>query len=129
MELALTYDDVLLLPRRSDVTSRRDVDTSTRLTRNVPLAIPVISSNMDTVTEWRMAEAMALAGGLGVIHRFMTIEQQVHEVSRVKRPERVVVRHVQILSPRATLKDAWDLMARSEVTSVLVVEPDDRLVG
>src|SRR5205814_1390821 len=80
-------------------------------------------------TESRMAEAMALAGGLGVVHRFMTIEQQASEVSRVKRPENIVVRDVQILAPQRTLKDAWDLMARSDVTSVLVVERDDRLVG
>ncbi|HZS02780.1 MAG TPA: IMP dehydrogenase [Chloroflexota bacterium] len=129
MELALTYDDVLLVPRRSDVRSRRDCDTSTRLSRHVVLAIPIVSANMDTVTESRLAAAMALEGGIGIIHRFMTIEQQAAEVSRVKRPESIVVRDVQTLAPRHTLKDAWDLLARTETTSVLVVEPDERLVG
>jgi IMP dehydrogenase len=129
MELALTYDDVLLVPRRSDVASRRDVDTRTRLSRRLELAIPIVSANMDTVTEWRMAEAMALEGGLGIIHRFMSIEQQVTEVARVKRPESFVVRDLQVLAPHRTLRDAWELMARSEATSVLVVEHDDRLVG
>jgi IMP dehydrogenase len=129
MELALTYDDVLLVPRRSDVRSRRDCDTSTRLSRHVSLAIPIVSANMDTVTESRLAVAMALEGGIGIVHRFMTIEQQAAEVSRVKRPESVVVSDVQTLAPRHTLKDAWDLLARSEATSVLVVEGDDRLVG
>src|SRR5689334_11448630 len=107
MELALTYDDVLLVPRRSDVRSRRDCDTSTRLSRHVPLAIPIVAANMDTVTESRLALVMALEGGIGIVHRFMTIEQQATEVSRVKRPESVVVRDVQTLTPRATLRDAW----------------------
>jgi IMP dehydrogenase len=129
MELALTYDDVLLVPRRSDVRSRRDCDTSTRLSRNVALAIPIVAANMDTVTESRLAIAMALEGGIGIVHRFMTVEQQATEVSRVKRPESVVVRDVQTLSPQHTLQDAWDLLARSEATSVLVVEGEDRLVG
>src|SRR5919199_66130 len=129
MELALTYDDVLLVPRRSDVRSRRDCDTSTRLSRNVALAIPIVAANMDTVTESRLAVAVALEGGIGIVHRFMTIDQQAAEVSRVKRPESVIVRDIQTLAPRHTLKDAWDLLARSEATSVLVVEGADRLVG
>src|SRR3954462_7262228 len=128
MDFALTYDDVLLVPRRSDVRSRRDCDTSTRLSRHVSLAIPVVAANMDTVTESRLAAAVALEGGIGIIHRFMTIELQAAEVSRVKRPESVV-RDLQTLAPQHTLKDAWDLLARSEATSVLVVEDDDRLVG
>ena len=73
--LALTYDDVLLVPCRSSVASRRDVDTSTRLTRDLRLNIPIVAANMDTVTEARMARAMAREGGIGVIHRFMPIAQ------------------------------------------------------
>src|ERR687884_1164477 len=88
--LALTYDDVLLVPCRSGVASRRDVDTSTRLTRELRLNIPIISANMDTVTEARMARAMAREGGIGVIHRFMPIDQEAAEVERVKRPEEAV---------------------------------------
>src|SRR5256885_11549282 len=85
--LALTYDDVLLVPCRSGVASRRDADTATRLTRDLRLNIPVVSANMDTVTEARMARAMAREGGIGVIHRFTSIEHEAAEVQRVKRPE------------------------------------------
>src|SRR5579871_6773923 len=88
--LALTYDDVLLVPCRSSIRSRRDVDTSTRLTRELRLNIPIVSANMDTVTEARMARAMAREGGLGVVHRFMPIDQEAAEVQRVKRPEEAV---------------------------------------
>jgi IMP dehydrogenase len=129
MDLALTYDDVLLVPRRSGITTRREVDTCTRLTRGLQIHIPIVSANMDTVTEAAMGVAMALEGGIGIIHRFMTVEQQATEIARVKRPESFLVREVQILAPNRTLKDAWELMAQSEVTSVLVVERDDRLVG
>src|SRR5579884_3090930 len=129
MDLGLTYDDVLLVPRRSGITTRREVDTRTRLTRGLEMAIPIVSANMDTVTEASMAVAMALEGGIGIVHRFMTVEQQATEIARVKRPESFLVRDVQILAPNRTLKDAWDLMAQSEVTSALVVERDDRLVG
>jgi IMP dehydrogenase len=129
MELALTYDDVLLVPRRSGIATRREVDTSTRLSRRLDVAIPIVSANMDTVTEAEMAVAMALEGGIGIVHRFATVEQQATEVTRVKRPESFVVRDVQILAPHRTLKDAWEVMANAEATSVLVVERDDRLVG
>jgi IMP dehydrogenase len=129
MDLALTYDDVLLVPRRSGITTRREVDTCTRLTRGLEIHIPIVSANMDTVTEAAMGVAMALEGGIGIIHRFMTVEQQATEIARVKRPESFLVREVQILAPNRTLKDAWELMAQSEVSSVLVVERDDRLVG
>ncbi len=129
MDLALTYDDVLLVPRRSGITTRREVDTCTRLTRGLEIRIPIVSANMDTVTEAAMGVAMALEGGIGIVHRFMTVEQQATEIARVKRPESFLVREVQILAPHRTLKDAWELMAQSEVSSVLVVERDDRLVG
>jgi len=83
----LTFDDVLLVPRRSPVTSRTAVNTSAQLTRRIKLAIPIISANMDTVTESAMAIAMARAGGIGAIHRFMPTERQAAEVARVKRAE------------------------------------------
>src|ERR671931_2830662 len=98
--LALTYDDVLLVPCRSSVSSRRDVDTGTRLTRELRLKIPVVAANMDTVTEARMARAMAREGGIGVIHRFMPIEQEAAEVQRVKRPEEAIGgRQLNTISP------------------------------
>src|SRR6266568_5728854 len=105
--LALTYDDVLLVPCRSSVVSRRDVDTSARLTRDLRLNIPVVSANMDTVTEARMARAMAREGGIGVIHRFMPIEQEGAEVQRVKRPEEAIGgRRLHTIAPTRTVGDA-----------------------
>ncbi len=128
--LALTYDDVLLVPCRSAVTSRRDVDTSTRLTRELRLNIPIIAANMDTVTEARMARAMAREGGIGVIHRFMPIEQEAAEVQRVKRPEEAIGgRQLHTISPHRKVGDAITLMGRHNVNSLLVVGDGDRLLG
>src|ERR671932_2739470 len=125
--LALTYDDVLLVPCRSSVVSRRDVDTSTRLTRDLRLNIPIVSANMDTVTEARMARAMAREGGIGVIHRFMPIEQEAAEVQRVKRPEEAAGgRRLHTISPGRPLSDAITLMGRHNVNSLLVVGDGDR---
>src|ERR1035437_4753620 len=87
----LTYDDVLLRPRRSNIVSRRNVSTSTLLSRGITLNIPIVSANMDTVTEAPMAIAMARQGGIGIIHRFMAIEQQVRQVQQVKRAQGAVV--------------------------------------
>ena len=128
--LALTYDDVLLVPCRSDVTSRRDVDTSTHLTRDLRLNIPIVAANMDTVTEARMARAMAREGGIGVIHRFMPIEQEAAEVQRVKRPEETVGgRYLHTIAPTRSVGDAITLMGRHNVNSLLVVGDNDRLLG
>src|ERR1051325_2206591 len=111
--LALTYEDVLLVPCRSAVASRRDVDTSTRLTRDLRLKIPIISANMDTVTEARMARAMAREGGIGIIHRFMPIAQEAAEVQRVKRPEEAIGgRQLHTIGPNRSLGDAITLMGR-----------------
>src|SRR5438067_7799909 len=128
--LALTYEDVLLVPCRSSVSSRRDVNTATRLTRELRLNIPIVSANMDTVTEARMARAMAREGGIGVIHRFMQIEQEAAEVQRVKRPEEAVGgRHLHTISPTRTIGYAITLMDRHNVNSLLVVGDTDRLLG
>ena len=83
----LTFDDVLLIPKRSPVASRQAVNTITRLTPTIQLQVPILSANMDTVTEATMAIAMARIGGIGIIHRFMTTEQQVRQVKQVKRAE------------------------------------------
>ena len=127
--LALTYDDVLLVPRRSSIASRRDVDTSCRLTRNLRLGVPIVSANMDTVTDWRLAEALAHEGGIGIIHRFMTIEEEAAEVARVKRPEEYVVHDVHTIGPSRTIREASAQMSRSDVSSMLVVERDGTVVG
>ncbi len=128
--LALTYDDVLLVPCRSGVASRRDVDTRTRLTRSLWLNIPIVAANMDTVTEARLARAMAREGGIGIIHRFMPIEQEAAEVERVKRPE-VTGRgqSLHTITPGRTLSEASTLMGRHNVNSLLVVDKADRLLG
>ena len=95
----LTFDDVLLVPQRSPIASRKDVDTSTLLTASIRLRVPVISANMDTVTEAAMAIAMAARGGLGIIHRFMTVDQQVRQIKQVKRSQGFVVDNPYTIAP------------------------------
>ncbi len=127
--LALTFDDVLLVPRHSRVASRGDVSTATTLAPGLPLAIPIVSANMDTVTESAMAIAMAQAGGLGVIHRFMTVERQVSEVARVKRAEGYIVEAPATIAPEATVAQAREAMAAAGIGGLVVVDPDGRLLG
>ena len=128
MRTGLTYDDVLLVPRRSGVFSRGEIDTATRLSRNISLKIPLVSSNMDTVTESGMAIAMAQLGGIGIIHRFMTVEQQVKEVRRVKRFEGTLIENPITIPPESSLGDALDLMASHHISG-LVVTSGKRLRG
>lgn len=125
----LTFDDVLLVPRHSPVRSRRDVTTTTRVTAGISLAIPILSANMDTVTESEMAIAMAHAGGLGVIHRFMSPERMAAEVQRVKRAENLVVDHPQTISHETPVREARELMARHEIGGLLVVDAEMHLIG
>jgi len=128
IELGLSYDDVLLVPMRSPVRSRKDVSTKTLLTKDIELNIPIVSSNMDTVTEGEMAIALAQMGGIGIIHRFNTIEQQVEEVKKVKRFRHAIIERPITISPEKTLESALELMEDNHVTSVLVVKKDE-LVG
>lgn len=123
----LTFDDVLLVPAKSDVLPR-DVKVSTHLTRNIELNIPIISSGMDTVTEARMAIAMAREGGLGVIHKNMPIERQANEIDKVKRSEHGIIVDPIFLSPENILQDAHDLMERYHISGVPVTERN-KLVG
>ncbi len=127
--LALTYDDVLLVPRRSGIGSRSDVDTTARLTRKLTISAPIVAANMETVTEARMAIAMARAGGLGVIHRFLPLAQQVAEVERVKRAENLVIAKPYAIAAAATIGEALEMMHHREVKSLLVTAPDGRLGG
>ena len=129
ISLALSYDDVLLAPRRSSIGSRSDVDVSSRLTRRLHLAAPVVSANMDTVTEAEMAIAMARAGGIGIVHRFLSVQEQVAEVTRVKRAEALVIPDPHTIAPDARLSAATAAMARLGATSLVVVEADGRLAG
>jgi IMP dehydrogenase len=125
----LTFDDVLLVPRRSAIASRSAVDTRARLTRRLKLAIPLISANMDTVTEANMAIAMAQAGGLGAIHRFMTPERQAAEVLRVKRAESFVVESPASIPPDASVAQARQLLAELGIGGLLVTDAANHLLG
>lgn len=125
----LTYDDVLLVPRYSSVRSRRDVDTSAHLTRNMRLHIPIVSANMDTVTEADMAISMARHGGIGVVHRFNTIEQQIGQVKQVKRSESFVIESPYTIDPESTVGQARDLLQRHHITGLPVVDGEQRLLG
>ena len=126
--LALTFDDVLLVPRHSTVHPRL-VSVTSRLTRAIPLNIPLISAAMDTVTEAEMAIAMARAGGIGVLHKNMSIERQAAEVDRVKRSESGMILNPITLEPDRPLKEAAAVMARFRISGVPIVDPDGRLVG
>ena len=123
----ITFDDVLLVPQYSEVTPNM-VDLSTHLTKKIKLNIPMMSAGMDTVTEHRMAIAMARQGGIGIIHKNMTIEQQADEVDKVKRSENGVITDPFYLSPEHTLKDANDLMAKFRISGVPIVV-GKKLVG
>ena len=117
---ALTFDDVLLTPRHSQVLPR-DVDLSTRLTRKLTLNIPLLSAAMDTVTDSRMAIALGQEGGLGVIHKNLSIERQAHEVSRVKKHESGVVTEPITISPDTTIQQVVDMIARLGISGLPVV--------
>ena len=126
--LALTFDDVLLLPAPSDVIPSQ-VDTSTSLTRRITLRAPLVSSAMDTVTEARMAIGMARIGGVGVLHRNMSVAEQVMQVDLVKRSEAGMVNNPVTCSPEDTLADVEELCQRYRISGVPVVDADRRLLG
>lgn len=129
IRLALTFDDVLLVPKKAVVRSRREIDTKTRLSRNITLNIPVISANMDTVTESAMAITVAREGGMGIIHRFLPIEDEVKEVEKVKRSESFVIDAPYVTTADKTLAQAKEFMAHQGITSLLVVNGKSRLDG
>jgi IMP dehydrogenase len=126
--LGLTFDDVLLVPAASDVLPAH-ADTATRVTRTITLAIPILSAAMDTVTEGRMAIALAREGGLGVIHRNLSIAEQVSEVDKVKRSESGMIVEPVTLPPDAPVSEALAVMERYHISGVPITEPDGRLVG
>ena len=123
----LTFDDVLLIPEKSDILPA-DIDVSTRLTNDIKLNIPLITAAMDTVTEARMAIAIAREGGIGVIHKNMSIEQQADQVDRVKRSENGVIVNPFYLTPDHLVSDASELMAKYKISGVPICR-DGRLVG
>ena len=126
--LGLTYDDVLLLPGESDIMPSA-VNTKTQLTKRIEINVPLLSSAMDTVTEARMAIAMARQGGIGVLHRNLSLEDQASQVDLVKRSEAGMITHPVTTTPFATIQEVDDLCGRYRVSGLPVVDEDDRLVG
>lgn len=126
--LGLTYDDVLLLPGHSDL-APADIDTTSRLTRELSLKVPLVSAAMDTVTESRMAIAMARQGGLGVLHRNLSIEDQAYQVDLVKRTQTGIISNPVTIGPDATLEDLDRICGEYRVSGLPVVDTDMRLLG
>jgi IMP dehydrogenase len=125
----VTFDDVLLVPKFSDISSRTQTDLSTKLSKNITLNIPLISANMDTVTESTMAVTMARQGGIGIIHRFLTIQEQANQVLKVKRSGSVMIENPYQISQDETISTALDIMTEKEVSGLLVVDSESKLVG
>ena len=124
----LTFDDVLLVPKYSNITTRSQTDLRTKLSKNISLNIPLISANMDTVTEAAMAIAMAREGGIGIIHRFLTVEEEVEEVLKVKRSASVMIENPYTISATQSAKEAINYMHEKGISGLLVVK-DSKLAG
>lgn len=124
----LTYDDVLLIPAYSEVLPR-DVDTSTQLTKKIRLNIPLVSAAMDTVTEAELAIALAQAGGIGILHKNMSIRAQANEVRKVKRSESGMIQDPVTLNERALVKDAFNIMKENKIGGIPIVDSANKLVG
>jgi len=125
----ITFDDVLLVPKFSDISSRTQTDLSTKLSKNITLNIPLISANMDTVTESTMAVTMARQGGIGIIHRFLTIQEQANQVLKVKRSGSVMIENPYLVNQDETISTALDIMDEKEVSGLLVIDSESSLVG
>ncbi len=125
----LTFDDVLLVPKKSPIVSRAQTKLKTRLSFNVSLNIPIISANMDSVTESRMAIALAREGGIGIIHRFMAIHEQVEQVLKVKRSESVVIEQPYTIQPDSNIRQANALMIENGISGLLVKDRENKLCG
>ncbi|QIX25818.1 IMP dehydrogenase [Nocardioides sp. JQ2195] len=126
--LGLTYDDVLLLPGESDM-APADIDTTSRLTREISLKVPLVSAAMDTVTESRMAIAMAREGGLGVLHRNLSLDDQAYQVDLVKRTQTGIISNPITIGPDATLEELDRICGEYRVSGLPVVDPDNKLLG
>ena len=124
-----TFDDVLLVPKFSDITTRSQTDLKTKLSKNISLNIPLVSANMDTVTEAPMAITMAREGGIGIIHRFLTIEEQVKQILKTKRAESVVIENPYHISPKQSVREALEIMDDKSVSGLLVTDENSKLLG
>ncbi|HEY4672614.1 MAG TPA: IMP dehydrogenase [Nitrososphaerales archaeon] len=128
IRVGLTFDDVLLVPKKSTIETRKAANTKTKLSKHLELNIPIISANMDTVTESAMAITMARQGGIGIIHRFLSISEQVAEVSKVKRSEGILIEQPMTITPDRTVREASRLMQQYGIGGLLVVN-NGKLVG
>ncbi len=129
IKLALTYDDVLITPKRSTFTSRKEANTKTRLTKKLCLSIPIVSANMDMVTGETMAVTLARLGGIGIIHRFMTIEENANVIRRVKRAQNLIISDPYTIEPTATVREVKIKTAELGVGGLLVANKDRKLLG
>src|SRR5579862_6393475 len=129
LKIGLTFDDVLLVPKYSEIRSRREVSTSSILTKKIELSVPIVSANMDTVTEADMAIAIAREGGIGIIHRFMSLKQQLDQVSKVKRTESIIIDTPYTLRESSTVLEVRRLMTERNVGGILIVSDDGKLKG
>jgi IMP dehydrogenase len=129
MITSLSFDDILIKPKFSNIKSRKDIDLSTQLSYNISLKIPIISSPMDTVTEDKMAIQLAMLGGLGIIHRFQTIESQVDMVKRVKRHMSYIIENPYTINYSSTVHKLKSLMSSKNVSGILVVDQNNTCVG
>ncbi|MFT3895630.1 MAG: IMP dehydrogenase [Anaerolineales bacterium] len=128
-DVALTYDDVLLVPQYSNVNSRRVLNTKTCLTKKIALQIPIVSANMDVVTETEMAITMAREGGIGMIHRFMTIDEQARQIERVKKAESFIVDHPIMMNETHTVGDVKAIVDETGTGGILILDKNDKLIG
>lgn len=128
-ETALTYDDVLLVPQYSDVDSRRVLSTKSWLTKNIALQVPIVSANMDVVTESEMAITMAREGGIGMIHRFMTIAEQAGQIERVKKAESFIVDKPLTMTEAHTVGDVKRVVAETSTGGILILDSNEKLIG
>lgn len=127
--LGLSYDDVLLVPKHSHIQSRKETDLSTQLTQKIKLNIPLVSANMDTVTESKMAIAMARQGGIGIIHQFMSMEEQCREVRKVKRSTSYVIDEPLTIDENKTVEEALQLMESAGIKGLLVTNYERKFTG
>jgi IMP dehydrogenase len=128
-DTALTYDDVLLLPQHSDIDSRRTLSTKSGLTKKISLQVPIVSANMDVVTESEMAITMAREGGIGIIHRFMTIAEQARQIGRVKKAESFVVDQPITMAESHTVGDVKQVVDETGTGGILILDGSEKLVG
>ena len=128
-DVALTYDDVLLVPQYSEVDSRRLLSTKSPLTKKIFLQSPIVSANMDVVTESEMAITMAREGGIGIIHRFMTIAEQARQIERVKKAESFIVENPITMTDQHTVGDVKRVVEETDTGGILIVDKDEKLVG